>query len=537
MSQLIRLLLTSLLAALLSACGGGGDARRATLDAAGSRPVLRADAPTVREGDEGERVLRFRFTLSGAPDGTAAVTVRLAGGSATAGSDFRAPPATRLEFPPGVTTQTLDVTVLGDRELETDETIVLALQAASDRLALASDTVTGRILDDDRNYLNDTGITRCADASRNDRPCPVAGLPRQDAEQGHDPGAADANGHAGFRFTKLDAAGRPLPADASEWACVRDERTGLVWEAKQAEPGLHYRLDRYSWYRPDGPNGGLAGTAQHGHDEKCSGYDAADPATWCNSAAFVARVNAEGLCGFTDWRVPSRFELLNLVDLSHAPPGPTIDTAFFPATANGPYWSATPATDPATQAWNVDFWDGDSNTDVKDNLAYLRLVRGVDTSRIGSTDPVCRDDIATASGTGRYRIHNDGTVTDLRTGLMWKRCPEGRSGAQCEQGTWAEMTWSGALAAAAASRFAGHDDWRLPNVKELASLLAADCASPAINATVFPHTYIGKYWSASPSREQAGSAWWVNFFMGRTGFEPMDRLLQVRLVRDTPLSD
>src|SRR6056297_3226653 len=64
--------------------------------------------------------------------------------------------------------------------------------------------------------LNDTGITECGDAYANGLPCADAAagtqaFPGQDAERGRDVDAAlEADGRAGFRFTKLDAQGRPL---------------------------------------------------------------------------------------------------------------------------------------------------------------------------------------------------------------------------------------------------------------------------------------------------------------------------------------
>ena len=58
-----------------------------------------------------------------------------------------------------------------------------------------------------------------------------------------------------------------------------------------------------------------------------------------------------------------------------------------------------------------------------------------------------------------YTNHGDGTVTDLRTGLMWQRDPG------------AKMTHAQAAAGAKTFRLAGHDDWRLPTIKELYSLM------------------------------------------------------------------
>jgi hypothetical protein len=100
--------------------------------------------------------------------------------------------------------------------------------------------------------LNDTGIVTCGDASNNELPCPVADYPGQDAEYGRDVTHNDpSDGHAGFSFTKLDANGSDLPASATDWSCVRDNVTGLIWEVKTDDGGLRDQDWKYTWYNPD----------------------------------------------------------------------------------------------------------------------------------------------------------------------------------------------------------------------------------------------------------------------------------------------
>ena len=88
----------------------------------------------------------------------------------------------------------------------------------------------------------------------------------------------------------------------------------------------------------------------------------------------------------------------------------------------------------------------------------------------------------------RYRDNADGTVTDLYTGLMWKKCLLGKSGDDCNIGTIEEFKWAGALDAAEKLQLAGHSDWRMPNMKEMQTLMAYDRSKPAINLSVFPET-------------------------------------------------
>jgi len=114
--------------------------------------------------------------------------------------------------------------------------------------------------------LNDTGITTCSNATQNGLPCPVAGFPGQDAEYGTN----------GFNFTKLDTNGNALPASATNHVCVRDNVTGLTWEVKTNDGGLRDMNKTY---------------------------------TWDNAPSYATAVNAAGLCGFKDWRIPNPKEL------------------------------------------------------------------------------------------------------------------------------------------------------------------------------------------------------------------------------------
>ena len=235
--------------------------------------------------------------------------------------------------------------------------------------------------------LNDTGIIRCRNATQIGLPCPVPDYPEQDAQFGRDKTRnAASNGKAGFNYTKLDSQGKVLLASAKNWDCVRDNVTGLVWEKKPkgdgiiGNQGLHDADDTYTWYSTDaGNNRGNPGETNY-YDNVCFGYISSQPATWCNTEAYVQRVNAAGWCGFTDWRLPDRFELRGLVDLSVAYLVPTIDTAYFPDTRSTMYWSSSPnANRDASDAWYVSFKIGSPGIGNRDNYyddVAVRLVRG-----------------------------------------------------------------------------------------------------------------------------------------------------------------
>lgn len=131
----------------------------------------------------------------------------------------------------------------------------------------------------------------------------------------------------------------------------------------------------------------------------------------------------------------------------------------------------------------------------------------------------------------RFTSNLDGTVMDSVTGLVWKRCSEGLSGALCDSGTAITFTWQEALKAGATSTFAGKNDWRLPNIKELASIVERQCTMPAINEIVFPATPTMSFWSGTPYDANPGFAWNVYFPYGISDGNNKEYKFFVRLVR------
>lgn len=136
----------------------------------------------------------------------------------------------------------------------------------------------------------------------------------------------------------------------------------------------------------------------------------------------------------------------------------------------------------------------------------------------------------------RYSVDSiEGTVIDQQTTLMWMQCSLGQTltGGGCS-GTASNFNWRQALGKVADQNnagFAGYQNWRLPNIKELRSLAKYNCSDPAINKASFPNTAPNNYWSASPYEGNGGSAWQVNFDSGFNGINSRSNASQVRLVR------
>jgi len=131
-----------------------------------------------------------------------------------------------------------------------------------------------------------------------------------------------------------------------------------------------------------------------------------------------------------------------------------------------------------------------------------------------SADQYCRDDIPSTAPDSRFADNGNGTVSDAATGLIWKQCAEGLSGAGCVTGVAAAFNWQQALQRATDATFAGQTDWRLPNKNELESLVERRCYDPAINARFFPNTPSDWFWSSSPYTFELYNAWYVYFSNG-----------------------
>jgi hypothetical protein len=391
--------------------------------------------------------------------------------------------------------------------------------------------------------LNDTGITWGGDyPSGNNDDCSGETITQQDCSHGRDAQAAAGTlnkvgeGAAGFDFTKLNVAGNPLAdqnqswsdqgseAEGTKWACVRDNHTGLVWEVKTTDRGIHDKGNTYRW------GGKTALVTQQARDNNWGTfYDDWD--------TLVDGSNNEALCGFSDWRVPTLMELDSIVDAGRITP--SIDSNYFPNTQSRRYWSSSPDADWRGYAWYVYFDNGYGSNYYRSTSSFVRLVAGAQAPI--AADQQVNTYIPNQTPDSRYQLHNNGTVTDKWTGLMWQRCSLGQiwdgSSSTCT-GSVTRLNWQEALQQADSHSLAGYSDWRLPNRKELRSIVAYDRHRPAINTTVFPNTPSFTWWSSSPYAGSTQEALYVTFFVGGAGFINRDsrcgerESCGVRLVRE-----
>lgn len=114
--------------------------------------------------------------------------------------------------------------------------------------------------------------------------------------------------------------------------------------------------------------------------------------------------------------------------------------------------------------------------------------------------------------------NGDGTITDIATGLMWRQCSQGQAADGICSGIGDNYIWQLALDVPNSINtnggFAGYSDWRLPNIKELRSIVEVSCTGPSINEERFPNTSLSTFWTSSPYASDPTWSWGVFFIYG-----------------------
>jgi len=169
-------------------------------------------------------------------------------------------------------------------------------------------------------------------------------------------------------------------------------------------------------------------------------------------------------------------------------------------------------------------------------LTILASLLLMSTQALGAAN--CNTSIPASTPDADFTDNNDGTVTHGKTGLTWQQCSDGLSGSGCATGTIATYTWQQALQRVEtinSAGFAGFNDWRLPNIAELASIIEDQCTAPAVNGAIFPATASNGYWSATPFADSVTTPnlVWVGDFMGGQNvvLSKTDTPYHIRLVR------
>lgn len=148
----------------------------------------------------------------------------------------------------------------------------------------------------------------------------------------------------------------------------------------------------------------------------------------------------------------------------------------------------------------------------------------------------CNSALRTDTPAERFEIVDSRYLVDRATGLMWQRCPLGfqwlNSACQRDSALAEGTDWQSALQAADDASHGDYTDWRLPNIKELGSIVDRSCWDPAISAMLFPATPAALFWTSSPNAVRPDVSAVVDFAKGAHRSLNKTESALIRLVRD-----
>jgi len=266
--------------------------------------------------------------------------------------------------------------------------------------------------------------------------------------------------------------------------------------------------------------------------------------SWADALTYVACLNFNNYLGHSDWRLPNVNELATLPNRQQTDNSAWLNLQGFTNVGPTYYWtSTTKANNSATSqyAWYVNMYDRSVDNSPKSNQYLVLPVRSglyENVPRTGQTG--CWDangnPLSSCAGSGQDgdkqagvswpnpRLTNldlsvpvtGGTLFDRLTGLQWVTDGSTLSFANCGGG---QLNWQGSLnyvACLNANNYLGYSDWRLPNQKELLSLINwQQNAADWLNSSGFSNiSSTAVYWSSDTDALATGEAWPVRLSIG-----------------------
>lgn len=178
-----------------------------------------------------------------------------------------------------------------------------------------------------------------------------------------------------LKYLKRDKSGNLVSNNTKQWHCIEDTHNGLVWEVKSSDGGMRDKNNSYSWFQPE--NEASPGQEHPGSTDKgrCSGN------TDCDTYSYIQAINEQKFCGYSDWRLPTKNEILSIVSLEKNTSAVTINSHYFPEALPSWYWTSLSNKNDPQYAWYVLFRNGITLNDLKENPKHIRLVRSKKSSQ------------------------------------------------------------------------------------------------------------------------------------------------------------
>jgi hypothetical protein len=236
--------------------------------------------------------------------------------------------------------------------------------------------------------------------------------------------------------------------------------------------------------------------------------------TWQDALAYVACLNTGNYLGQNDWRLPNVNELESIVALGRSMQGWLNSQGFVntPSTSKT-YWTSTTRETYPSFAFNVNLYYGYVGSSSKTTTAGVLAVRsttansssnaavrqtGLTTSSASGDDGALRKGITWPAG--RFSGTAQGAISDALTGLEWAKDANAPGPSVCRAGVW--KSWADALSHMTclnANKYLGYSDWRLPNRRELHSLIDFGRTNSPVVPSNHPFTNVKSdyYWTSS----------------------------------------
>jgi hypothetical protein len=239
--------------------------------------------------------------------------------------------------------------------------------------------------------------------------------------------------------------------------------------------------------------------------------------SWSEAGSYCSSLALDG----GGWRLPTYNEMESLLEYELGRSVlVSLFNGLFQSKGNGDFWTATQSNDPnspsTTHAWIIDFFEGDDAINTKSSSRSVKCVRDASNRPVVETDFEDLGDV----------------VNDNNSNLQWQ---DNETAA-----TLTSTTWEGAISHCEALSLNGADDWRLPNIRELKSIVNRERAALALYVPAFANIYTDndtfEYWSATSTKTAGTSnfdrALSIEFVSGKTTGNPKTESKYVRCVRE-----